>query len=223
MKGRVRAILRDLEAVRENLLALSDDIWLEIDHNDSESLEEGYQFKKDYNEKMRTFDHISHEISAMIQQFMDVNVEEETVQGQKSKEDNERIIRELNKEEPHTLDEDFAYKRPYGFVLEGQAFTDVITWRRLYEVFLKQLEMKNHTLFNNLSQNKEFVSRRGNKAFSDNPDDFHVALQLNDRFYAEGNLSANQIRKNMKKLLHVFAISSEKCVIYLREDRNSEE
>ncbi|WP_205628949.1 hypothetical protein, partial [Acinetobacter baumannii] len=74
--------------------------------------------------------------------------------------------------------------------LEGQAFTDVITWRRLYEVFLKQLEMKNHTLFNNLSQNKEFVSRRGNKAFSDNPDDFHVALQLNDRFYAEGNLSA---------------------------------
>ncbi|KYD30546.1 hypothetical protein [Parageobacillus toebii] len=46
MKNRVKLILRDLEAVRENLLALSDDIWLSIDHNDPDSLEEGYQFKK---------------------------------------------------------------------------------------------------------------------------------------------------------------------------------
>ena len=32
---RTRQILEDLEGVRENLLALSDDIWLSIDHNDS--------------------------------------------------------------------------------------------------------------------------------------------------------------------------------------------
>ena len=38
-QDRTRRILGDLEAVRENLLALSDDIWLSIDHNDSEALE----------------------------------------------------------------------------------------------------------------------------------------------------------------------------------------
>ena len=41
--ARTRAILEDLEAVRENLLALSEDIWLSIDHNDSESLEAGVE------------------------------------------------------------------------------------------------------------------------------------------------------------------------------------
>ena len=35
---RTRHIREDLEAVRENLLALSDDIWLSIDHNDPEAL-----------------------------------------------------------------------------------------------------------------------------------------------------------------------------------------
>jgi hypothetical protein len=32
--------------VRENLLALSDEIWQSIDHNDPEALEEGVQFKR---------------------------------------------------------------------------------------------------------------------------------------------------------------------------------
>lgn len=41
MTNPTREILEDLEAVRENLLALSDDIWLSIDHNDADALEEG--------------------------------------------------------------------------------------------------------------------------------------------------------------------------------------
>ncbi len=35
MTERTLQILRDLELVRENLLALSDEIWLSIDHNDA--------------------------------------------------------------------------------------------------------------------------------------------------------------------------------------------
>lgn len=38
---RTRQILEDLEGVRENLLALSDDIWLSIDHNDPQALDAG--------------------------------------------------------------------------------------------------------------------------------------------------------------------------------------
>jgi hypothetical protein len=44
MKERVREILTDLERVRENLLALSDDIWLGIDHNDTDALRAGVEF-----------------------------------------------------------------------------------------------------------------------------------------------------------------------------------
>jgi hypothetical protein len=37
MRQRIQSILTNLEAVGEDLLALSDDIWLNIDHNDNEA------------------------------------------------------------------------------------------------------------------------------------------------------------------------------------------
>ena len=52
VKQKIRTILGDLESVRENLLSLSDDIWLDIAHKDSEALREGTEFKLAYNEKM---------------------------------------------------------------------------------------------------------------------------------------------------------------------------
>ena len=58
--ARTRQILEDLEAVRENLLALSDDIWLSIDHNDPAALEEGVAFKRAYNAKAAAFDTLEH-------------------------------------------------------------------------------------------------------------------------------------------------------------------
>jgi len=53
MTETIRDILQDLERVRENMLALSDDIWLSIDHNDPEFLDEGVGFKQAYNNRMR--------------------------------------------------------------------------------------------------------------------------------------------------------------------------
>jgi len=41
MTNRIRSILEQLEQTREDLLALSDDIWLSIDHNDGAALEAG--------------------------------------------------------------------------------------------------------------------------------------------------------------------------------------
>ena len=103
-EDRTRHILQDLEAVRENLLALSDDIWLSIDHNDSEALEEGVQFKRAYNEKMAAFDTLASELSAMVQQYTSVRLESEEQSGLDDTERNERIIRELNRDEPHAID-----------------------------------------------------------------------------------------------------------------------
>src|SRR5437660_6954015 len=110
---RTRQILEDLEAVRENLLALSDDVWLSIDHNDTQSLEEGVQFKRAYNEKMAAFDLLATDLSSLIQQYTAVRLEADEETGAGDRERNERIIAELNREEPHHIDEDFTFKRPH--------------------------------------------------------------------------------------------------------------
>ncbi len=75
MTNTIREILRDLERVRENMLALSDDIWLGIDHNDPEALDAGYTFKRDYNKRMIEFDRLASEISDLVQTFTAVKIE----------------------------------------------------------------------------------------------------------------------------------------------------
>src|SRR5262245_59631035 len=129
--ARTRQILEDLEAVRENLLALSDHIWSSIDHNDPEALEAGVEFKREYNAKAADFDRVATDLSALIQRYTSIRLEEAEETGGEDREQNERIIAELNCEEPHRLDEDFTYKRPHGYILDGQAATGITTWQRL--------------------------------------------------------------------------------------------
>lgn len=228
MIERVRRILTNLEMVRENLLALSDDIWLSIDHNDQDALAEGYEFKRTYNDKMTAFDRAAGEVSELIQQFTAVHVEQAidtmidtaNVTTAQSAE-NERIVKELDRDEPHSLDEDFCYMRPYGFVLLGRAFKDIVTWRRLYEAFCRRLATHDPVAFAGLLRNKSLISRRGNKMFTLDPHDLRLPLSLTNGIYAESNLSANQFRDNMKKLLDIFGLDPRELRVYLRQDRDA--
>jgi hypothetical protein len=221
MQARVRQILEDLEAVSENLLGLSDDIWLSIDHNDPQGLEEGVQFKRSYNEKMAAFDRLATELSGMIQQFTSVRLHEEERSGQTSEDENVRLIRELDREAPHAIDEDFTFKRPHGFVLDGQAFSGITTWRRLYEVFCQQLLRRAPARFRALIDDPAFVSSRGHRSFTANPGELRSAAELADGIYTEINLSANGLRDVMRKLLTAFEIPESDVRVYLREDRDA--
>lgn len=221
-RNRIRSILEDLEAVRENLLALSDDIWLGIDHNDPEALDEGYQFKKSYNEKMRAFDTLATDISGMIQGFTNVKVEPNGTEPEKTDAENARIIKELDKEVPHSIEESFTFKRPYGFVLKGRAFNDMVTWRSLYTTLCKQLASIDLERFKALPDNSSFISNRGRKSFSTNPGDFYVGVLIADSTYTETHFSANECRDVVKRLLDEFGIPHDELRIYLREDRDAE-
>jgi hypothetical protein len=223
VKERVHQILTDLERVRENLLTLSDDIWLSIDHHDQDALREGVEFKLAYNDKMMQFNSVASDLSALIQKFTDVPVETPVSggNGRRGTAENERIIRELDREAPHTLDEDFSYTRPYGFVLQGRAYKDIVTWRRIYELTCQQLASKDLARFATLPTDPEWIGKRGNKAFATDPQSLRFALEITDGIYAEGNLSANNIRDYIKRLLNIFGIDQQEFVIYLREDRDA--
>ena len=218
---RTRRILEDLEAVRENLLALSDDIWLSIDHNDPEALEEGVQFKRTYNEKTRGFDQLAAELSAMIQQYTSVRLESEERSGQGDRERNERIIQELNREEPHSIDEDFTYKRPHGFILEGQGTTGMTTWRRLFELVCQQLLLRSPDRFRALPDNADYVSSRGHRGFNRNAQELRSASEIGEGIFAEINLSANGLRDTLRRLLATFEIPAADLRLFLREDRDA--
>lgn len=216
MKSRVITILQELECLRESLFALSDDIWRNINHNDENALDEGYQFKKNFNKKMIDFDKASAEISEMTQKFLKIEID-----NNEMTDENERIIQSLNNEKPYSLSDDFCYKRPYGFLLNGKAFKNITTWRRLYAEFCRQLAIIDPDRFRGLPDNLKFIGRR-NRCFSRDPEKLYVKLEIANGVYAEGNSSANSMRDNMKKLLEEFGIDPEELKIFLREDRNAE-
>lgn len=218
---RTRQILEDLEAVRENLLALSDDIWRSIDHNDPEALDEGVEFKRAYNAKAADFDRVATELSALIQQYTSVRLEEAEESGGEDREQNERIIAELNREEPHSLDEEFTYKRPHGYILAGQAATGITTWQRLYELVCRQLVARDLGRFRGLHTNPDFISNRGHHTVTTEPETLRKSLDVGHGLFVESNLSANGIRDMMRRFLTAFELPIDGIQIFLREDRDA--
>ncbi|MBD0343555.1 MAG: hypothetical protein ICV63_01700 [Coleofasciculus sp. Co-bin14] len=222
MKERIQQFLTDIERVRENLLALSDDIWLNIQHNNSQELQKGYEFKLAFNDKLDAFNQISSQVSELVQQFTDVHVESVTIAQQGSPE-HERIIQELDLTKLHTLAENFTYKRPLGFIFQGKAYKGVNTWRNLYELFCRQLAEEDFNRFKNFIESSHAITVRGGAIFTHEPTQLRTALEIANGIYAEGNLSANAIRDRIKFLLNAFEIDLQEVSIYLREERSEAE
>lgn len=222
MNDRIRNILEDLESVRENLLALSDDIWLSIEHNDPNALENGYQFKKAYNQKWAEFAHVADDLSRLIQQFTKINLTADEVTGTDDETENDRIIKELDNEVPHTLDEDFTYIRPYGFVLNGKATVGLTTWRRLYEVFCQQLASENSECFRSLPDHPEMARRDGRRFIDYVAENHNVSSEVVPGMFLEVNLSANSIRHSMRRMMKAFNLPESEMKIYFREDRDAQ-
>jgi hypothetical protein len=220
MSDIVRNILTDLERTRENLLALSDDIWLNIEHNDSEALKAGTAFKLAYNEKMAEFDRLATALSALVQQYTDVRIEEET-SPQERTDSNERVILELDRETPHDLSENFTYKRPFGFILRDRAFQNIVTWRRLYELVCKVVIEFQEAPRSGVAGEHRPSLLVGYSGFVTDPETLRSPMKVAEDVYVEANLSANYIRDAIKKLLKAYSIPNSDLRIYLREDRDA--
>jgi hypothetical protein len=222
MTNRIRSMLEQLEQTREDLLALSDDIWLSIDHNDPQALDEGVAFKRAYHAKLAAFDQLANDLSMLVQPFTAVRLDEPAAPGDQEQTHRARLIQDLDHRQPHGLDEDFTFKRPYGFQLDDESQVEVHTWRRLYELVCLYLARRDPERFAHLPENASLTSRRGNPGFSRDPLALRSAMALPSDVYAEVNLSANHLRDHVKTLLDVFAIEQTAMRIYLRQDRDAE-
>ena len=131
-RRRISKILDSLEAAREDLMALSEDIWMGIDHNDNDALDEGIAFKREFND---VFGHYSDEaarLRELITNFTEVKDNEGVVMTSEGGDERMRVIAELDTMVPHCLSEDFRYKRPYGLRLGDFAALELRTWRAIY-------------------------------------------------------------------------------------------
>ncbi len=222
MKERIKSILSNLKNIQEDLLALSDDLWLEIDHNDNEAINNGVRFKSEFNKTNQEFSDTANSLSELIQNHTNTQLYQqiEIKDKQSSFIENERIIKELDNKKPHNLTEDFKYKRPCGFVIRGTPYT-TNTWSELYIHICTYLLNTDQKIFNSLESNQDHISNRNNKYFSSNKSDLRSPQKCGSSIYVEMNLSANSIRDCIKRLLKTYNINHADISIYLREDRDA--
>ena len=221
-QNEVKDILDMLNTLNEFCLSLPDDMLLDIDPRDNESLEKGLQFIKNFNSSLIQFNESSIKIEEQIKQYFSINPEEDDMEKENLHENkNSRIIKELDEKSPHTLDENFTYKRPYGFILDNAAYKGLKTWKSLYIQVLKELESRNKALFLKLPDEKKFISNRGNPTFSRKPNELRSAQKISSSFYIEVNLSANHIKENIIEVLNYFGINHREMKVYFREDRDA--
>ncbi len=226
MRRRIQKILGNLQAVGEDLLALSDDIWLSIEHNDSAALQRGYEFKKAYNQAVQEFDEVTGRLARLIEEFTEVPTFEAPTAEQspeRERERRERIIRSLDQRAPHFLDEEFRYKRPTAFKVKGVPFDGTWTWAQVYETFCRHLASVNPSAFEGLPSNPRFLSTHDKRYFSRDPSELRVPRDVGGGVFAETNLSADRIRESIKRLLEEFGLEMKQFEVYLREDRDATE
>ncbi len=217
-------MLDQMNTLKEQLLSLPDDMLLNIDPRDNRSLESGVNFIKSFNDNYAQFADGIQKIEIQIKQHFSIDPEQEEVVHDTTSGANQvnRLIKELDKTESHSIDESFTFKRPFGFVLGNTAYKGIKTWKNLYIQVLKELKAMDPVRFANLPSESKFISRRGNPLFATSEEGLRSAEKLHNRFYIETNLSANSITTAISDLLVFFDIKPSSIKIYLREDRDAQ-
>jgi hypothetical protein len=185
-------------------------------------MQQGVAFKSEYNKLFSSFEANAQSLATLVQQFTgmeDVDAAKKVVPA--DSDENRRLIAELNKEEPHYLTENFTYKRPFAFVLNGQAYKDTNTWKSVYMQVCACLIALDSKKFAQTPTSQDFISNRGNKRFSEDPKELRSSAKITDTIYAEVNLSAQNIVESIADLLEFYQIPQGSMIIYLREDRNA--
>lgn len=217
MNEHVVEILNDLERIRENVLTFSNKIWESIDHNNQEALKKGCEFKHAYNEKMIEFDRISEEISKLIKQYTKVNLDKPVDDAKISVSQNDTIISELNKKTPSPLYGEFKGTKPCAFVIDGQAYKDLYTWKDFIVNVCNVLKSKNTALFDTLTDRGKHRFFSNRLFFSTSETGLKYPKKVCDNVFVETNLSADHSVKLIRYLIKIFGISDDKFKIYLRE------
>jgi hypothetical protein len=220
-QDKIKQILDTLNSLQENLLSLPDDMLLSIDPRDNDSLDQGTQFIKAYNDSLSQFTESSVKIVHMVKSHFRINPEEDDiVKESTNRQQRDRLIADLDKSVPHTLEENFTYKRPYGLILGDAAVKGLKTWKSLYLYVLDILQSCDPKKFSALPQTVRFISNRGNPLFSNEQTILRIGEKLSSGIYAEVNLSANMVRNNLRDLIQYFGFEPSTMKIYLREDRD---
>jgi hypothetical protein len=129
-------------------------------------------------------------------------------------------VYQVSSEIQHSIDESFTYKRPSGFILQGQKYENINNWQELLLKVLEILYQKDPEKIRAAAKDDPTFQGRKSRMLGLVNTNMRNPRQLGE-LWLETNLSSNSIVRNIKKLLHVCAIPESTMKIFLRADYSS--
>ena len=126
----------------------------------------------------------------------------------------------VDESEPHTLSENFTYKRPCAFSFDGATYP-VKDWKQLLLMFCEIIYNRNHSLFRGvvLSEDMQGKSRTYFTRNKETAKSMMVDGRLiGGSIYVETNQNANGICSIIKSILNKYNLPSTLFLIYLKAD-----
>lgn len=116
---------------------------------------------------------------------------------------------------PHSLEEVFTYKRPYGFRFRNKNFT-CSTWVEVLVQTCRELQLTNFQMFNDAT--KDPTLNGENPHFARSSKNMRKPVQIHDGVWIETNLSAENIRKTIKRLLEKLGFRTTDYIVFFKAD-----
>lgn len=222
-QAQAKQLQETLDRLNEDLLSLSDDIWLSIDHNDTDAMKEGVKIKTQYNDKLTQFAQLSKEMTSFLLDVSNLGVNEEPKEPSPIPcvADHQRIIESLNQYTPHTLKEEFRYKRPIAIQISDKVYQELTTWKAVFHAVMEHFYHTQKEHYLSIPDSKLKLSKRGKPLFSRSPSGMRVSEEAAGGIYIEVNQSADRIKDRMVEVCEYLGQPIAGVNVYFREDRNA--
>lgn len=172
-----------------------------------------------YLETVDNIQNILDEYSNMLQ--LDEEIEKEIIEKETSEIEKRQLpdydSLKVDQNIPHTLHDIYTHKRPAGFELFGKRY-EARDWKDVLIQTCEILAAKDPNIFNNFVIDKTMQGRKV-PYFCEEPKGIREPRKVTGTdIYVMTNMSANQIRNVIERMLRKYSIKTNDYKIYLKAD-----
>ena len=211
--AKIEQVITDLGDTSDDLTALLDDIWLDIDHTNQASIKNGSERMISTLNAAANFRKASDELTAKLREFLPQPAIVPVAPATASPVQQHNHFASM---EQISLTESWTHRRPAGFELRGKPSSSHYNWRSLYLCLLHTLRESDQTIFDALPDRPEFMSSQNNPYITRDRNRLRDASKVGDTVFVETNLNANLIRDNIRYTVKAFGIKDTEVQIFLR-------
>ena len=181
-----------------------------------------YQRLTNLSEMLKSIDKVQGklgEYSNLLQ--IDNDIEEEIIQKENLKDESKELPSydslQVDQNMPYTLYDDYTYKKPAGFEVFGMRH-DAKDWKEMFVKICEILAEKDPMTFKTFVNDKSMQGRKVSYFCKDQKDIRSPKHVKGTDIYIMTNMSANQIRNVIERMLRRYDIKINDFKIYLKAD-----